>query len=56
MTVRRGVEYDPNRMAATANHERNFSWAWIALLWAGLGVFDATQNIVSMSHADMHHA
>jgi two-component system LytT family sensor kinase len=56
VTVRRGVEYDPNRMAATANHERNFSWAWIALLWAGLGVFDATQNIVSMSHADMHHA
>jgi two-component sensor histidine kinase len=43
-------------MVVTANRERDISWAWIALLWAGLGIFDATQNIASMRHADMHHA
>jgi two-component system LytT family sensor kinase len=43
-------------MEIPANRERDISWAWIALLWSGLGVFDATQNIVSMRHADMHHA
>jgi two-component system LytT family sensor kinase len=43
-------------MQITANRERHFSWAWIALLWAALSVFDATQNIFSMRHAGMHHA
>jgi two-component sensor histidine kinase len=56
MTGLHAVGYDPNRMEMPANRERNFSWAWIGLLWACLGVFDATQNIVSMRHADMHHA
>jgi two-component system LytT family sensor kinase len=43
-------------MEIGVNHERHFSWAWIALLWTGLGIFDATQNVFSMLHADMHHA
>ena len=43
-------------MEITANRARSFSWSWIALLWAGLGVFDATQNVFSMLHAGMHHA
>jgi two-component system, LytTR family, sensor kinase len=43
-------------MEITANRARSFSWGWIALLWAGLGVFDATQNIFSMLHAGMHHS
>jgi two-component system LytT family sensor kinase len=43
-------------MEITVNRARSFSWTWIALLWAGLGVFDATQNIFSMLHAGMHHS
>lgn len=43
-------------MQITANRASPFSWTWIALLWAGLGVFDATQNVFSMLHAGMHHA
>jgi hypothetical protein len=43
-------------MEITENRERDISWAWIALLWVSLGVLDATQNIVSMRHADMHHS
>jgi two-component system, LytTR family, sensor kinase len=43
-------------MEILENRARSFGWRWIALLWAGLGVFDATQNIFSMLHADMHHA
>ena len=43
-------------MEIAANRERHFSWGWVALLWAGLAIFDATQNIFSMLHADMHHS
>ena len=43
-------------MEITVNRARSFSWTWIALLWAGLGIFDATQNVFSMLHAGMHHA
>jgi two-component system, LytTR family, sensor kinase len=43
-------------MEILENRARSFSWTWIALLWTGLGVFDATQNVFSMMHADMHHA
>ena len=43
-------------MQITVDRARSFSWTWIALLWAGLGVFDATQNVFSMLHAGMHHA
>lgn len=43
-------------MDINAHRERHLSWAWIAALWTGLGVFDATQNVFSMLHANMHHA
>jgi two-component system LytT family sensor kinase len=43
-------------MEINANRERHFSWIWIASLWTGLGVFDATQNVFSMLHAGMHHS
>ena len=31
-------------------------WTWIALIWAGVGLFDATQNVVVMRSEGMHHA
>jgi two-component system, LytTR family, sensor kinase len=31
------------------------NWFWIASLWAGLAILDATQNIFAMRHAGMHH-
>ena len=34
----------------------SYNWLWIAALWAGLGVWDATQNVFAMQHADMHHS
>jgi two-component system, LytTR family, sensor kinase len=43
-------------MKINVNRDRHFSWIWIASLWTGLGVFDATQNVFSMLHADMHHS
>jgi two-component system LytT family sensor kinase len=32
------------------------TWFWIALLWLGIGLFDATQNVVVMRSEGMHHA
>ena len=43
-------------MEINANRGRHFNWIWIASLWTGLGVFDATQNVFSMLHAGMHHS
>jgi two-component system, LytTR family, sensor kinase len=34
----------------------SYNWLWIASLWAGLAILDATQNVFAMRHADMHHA
>jgi two-component sensor histidine kinase len=51
-----GGEVASDCMEMTANRERSFSWPWILLLWATLGVFDATQSIISMHQAQMHHA
>ena len=34
----------------------SYHWLWIASLWAGLGILDATQNVFGMRHADMHHS
>jgi signal transduction histidine kinase len=31
-------------------------WLWIAILWGGMGLFDATQTVVSMRSQGMHHA
>ena len=31
-------------------------WLWIALIWAGVGLFDATQTIFVMRAEGMHHA
>lgn len=31
-------------------------WFWITCIWCGIGLFDATQNVVSMRSEGMHHA
>ena len=31
-------------------------WLWIALIWSGVGLFDATQNVFVMRAEGMHHA
>ena len=34
----------------------NFNWYWIAVVWAAIGVFDATNTVVLMRAQGMHHA
>ena len=31
-------------------------WPWIAAIWSGVGLFDATQTVVAMRAEGMHHA
>src|SRR6266481_4585770 len=31
-------------------------WFWIALIWSGVGLFDAAQNVFVMRAEGMHHA
>jgi len=35
---------------------RRHDWKWIALIWTGVGLFDATQNVFVMRSEGMHHA
>ena len=30
-------------------------WLWIAAIWGGIGLFDATQNVFVMRAEGMHH-
>ena len=32
------------------------AWLWIASLWLGIGLFDASQNVLTMHAQGMHHA
>lgn len=34
----------------------NRQWIWIAVIWIGVGLFDATQSVFSMRAEGMHHA
>ncbi|HEX3911910.1 MAG TPA: histidine kinase [Steroidobacteraceae bacterium] len=43
-------------MQTPAGRRATYSWIWIAALWAGLGILDATQNVFSMRHQGMHHS
>jgi two-component system LytT family sensor kinase len=49
------VEYDSERME-TAARPNIYNWLWIASLWAGLAILDATRNVFAMRHEGMHHA
>jgi two-component system LytT family sensor kinase len=39
----------------TAGRPNSYNWFWIASLWAGLAILDATQNVFAMRHEGMHH-
>jgi two-component system LytT family sensor kinase len=39
----------------TARRPNSYNWFWIAALWAGLAILDATQNVFAMRHEGMHH-
>jgi two-component system, LytTR family, sensor kinase len=50
------VEYDKKHMGTPANTPRSLHWLWIAALWTGIGIFDATQNVIAMRSEGMHHS
>src|SRR5580704_14954888 len=37
-------------------HSQPPQWIWIAAIWSGVGLFDATQTVFSMRAEGMHHA
>src|SRR5579872_1448645 len=43
---------DGNTTTATSSSR----WLWIAAIWFGVGLFDATQTVFTMRAAGMHHA
>lgn len=40
----------------TVRKRRSSQWLWSALIWSGVGLFDATQNVFVMRSEGMHHA
>jgi hypothetical protein len=42
-------------MNATMSN-RSRQWFWIAAIWGGVGLFDATQNVFGMRAEGMHHS
>ncbi|HEY6339506.1 MAG TPA: histidine kinase [Candidatus Sulfotelmatobacter sp.] len=43
-------------MEATLIGSQSPRWRWIALIWSGVGLFDATQTVFGMRAEGMHHA
>jgi two-component system LytT family sensor kinase len=43
-------------MKATGTGATPARWYWIATIWGGMGLFDATQTVVTMRSEGMHHA
>src|ERR1700732_1320741 len=43
-------------MDAPRTRSESPRWFWIAAIWSGVGLFDATQNIFVMRAEGMHHA
>jgi two-component system, LytTR family, sensor kinase len=39
----------------TPARPNSYNWLWIASLWAGLAIVDATHNVFAMRHEGMHH-
>src|ERR1700716_1196429 len=40
----------------SAMRSKSQRWLWIASIWFGIGLFDATQTVVVMRSEGMHHA
>jgi hypothetical protein len=51
-----GVRAYDARMRSTPFSVGSLPWLGVAAIWAGVGLFDATQTVVSMRAAGMHHA
>jgi two-component system, LytTR family, sensor kinase len=49
------VEYDLT-MDAPSTRPQSHQWLWIASIWLGFGLFDATQTVFVMRSERMHHA
>jgi two-component system, LytTR family, sensor kinase len=43
-------------MDAARAHSSPPRWLWIAAIWSGIGLFDATQTVFAMRAEGMHHA
>jgi two-component system, LytTR family, sensor kinase len=43
-------------MEQPRTHSQPPQWFWIAAIWSGVGLFDATQTVFSMRAEGMHHA
>jgi two-component system, LytTR family, sensor kinase len=43
-------------MASNTNYGKSQNWLWIAGLWTGLGILDASQNVFAMRYMGMHHS
>src|SRR5215469_9319454 len=42
-------------MDGAQTHSDSRRWLWIAAIWAGIGLFDATQTVFVMRAEGMHH-
>lgn len=49
------MKYD-SRVDAPSSSSQSAGWLWIAAIWSGIGLFDATQTVVVMRSEGMHHA
>ncbi len=49
------IEYDLP-MDASPTRSKSHDWLWIASIWFGFGLFDATQTVFVMRSEGMHHA
>jgi hypothetical protein len=43
-------------MDAPRTHSQPPQWLWIAAIWSGIGLFNATQTVFAMRAEGMHHA
>lgn len=49
------IQYD-SPVDTPSPHPWSSRWFWIAAIWSGIGLFDATQTVVVMRSEGMHHA
>lgn len=47
---------DPSRTRRASTHSALPRWYWVAAIWCGVGLFDATENVFVMRAEGMHHA
>lgn len=50
------LKYDFDMESNVTTGASSSRWLWIAAIWFGIGLFDATQTVFTMRAAGMHHA